>query len=130
MKKIIRPVACVLFTSFISAILILCGCESGEGTAALTITPSAVYLSGTTNNVTLYVGGTSSGTNGAAVTTSGGLRSLSEPLEWRVTNPALGTILESSGNMAVYARYPANGVNTVIVKDQYDAEGFATIHQQ
>jgi len=130
MKKICLSAACLLFALSISAVLVLCGCESGDGTAALTVTPGMVYLSGTTNNVTLYVGGTQTGTNGTAVTTAGGLRSLSEPLEWLVTNPALGTILESGGNMAVYARYPADGVNTVIVKDQYDAEGFATIHQR
>ena len=128
MRKINYSGVLVLLTISLSSVWLLCGCETGDGTAALTVAPSQVSLSGLTNTVTFSVGGTTGASN-TTVTTSGGLRDLSLPLEWRVTNPALGTILESSGRIAVYARYAENGINTVIVKDQYDAEGFATIHQ-
>jgi len=130
MKKTRHSAVFVLFALILSAAWLICGCETGDGTAALLVTPGTVYLSGTTNTVTLTVGGAATTTNGATLATDGGLRDLSLPLEWRVTNPALGTILESSGRIAVYARYAENGINTVIVKDQYDAEGFATIHQR
>jgi hypothetical protein len=123
MKKLSLP-CCVLLAALSAVVWGLVGCETGDGTAALTVTPTEVFLVGATNTVRLTVG-SAGGTN-----TTAGLRSRSLPLEWRVTNPALGQILESSGFVAIYVRSPQNGINTVTVKDQYDAEGFAVIHQR
>lgn len=58
-----------------------------------------------------------------------GTRDLSMPLEWRVSNPDLGSITHSSGSSAVYARTANNGENTVTVRDQYGAEGVAAVKQ-
>lgn len=110
MKKVIwyfSSVALVLIIA-ISAV-VPAGCETGSG-AALTVS--------TSDNVTFTVD-TNSVTKG----------DLALPLEWRVSNPALGTITSSSGYSAVYSRTSQSGVNVIIVEDQYGAEGMATVNQ-
>jgi len=131
MRKTIR--CCALVSVFVLIGLVFSlpiGCEkNSKGTGTLTITPSDVTLVAATNNtVTFTVGGTTSGTN--ATTSTGGLRSLSFPLEWRVSHSSLGVIWSSSGSSAVYVRSKPNGVNIVTVRDQYGAEGFATVRQE
>ncbi len=94
------------------------GCEEAKGLTGLQVDPSSVMLS----------------TNGASVVLSvvGGItnNTLALPLTWRVTDANLGQVTFSSGTTAVYRRSAANGVNTVIVEDQFENEGFATIRQQ
>ena len=97
----------------------LCGCEEGGETVRLTVEPAYVVMSGSFQTFTV-----TSSTNSAS-----GLRPLSFPLEWTVSNRALGSIRPSGNVSAVYTRTAANGVNVVTVKDQYDAEGYATIRQ-
>jgi len=104
--------------------LLFAGCEDGSGTVALLLTPSSTTLSGRTNTVTFTVGG---GTNSTA---DSGLRALSLPLEWWVDNPALGRIIAAGGTQATYTRTSQGGINVVRVRDQYDAEGYATVHQR
>ena len=97
----------------------LTGCEDAKGTHALTVAPS--YLD-------LTAGGTNATTQTFVVTN--GLRELSLPLEWSVSNPELGTIGASGGYSASYIAYDnKSGINTVFVKDQYGAEGVATVRQ-
>gem|GEM_PF-1113416 len=100
--------------------LFLTGCEEGQGTAALTVTPSYVDLTAT-----------SAASNNAVqtFTVTGGLRQLSLPLEWRVSDSALGTIGAVGGDSASYVRKAASGDNSIWVQDQYGAEGVATVHQ-
>ena len=131
MSKTIRP--CGLISTFVLLVVafsLFIGCEKdSKGTATLTVTPSDVTLvAGTNSTVTFTVGSTTSGTN--ATTNTGGLRALSFPLEWNVSHPSLGVIWSSSGSSAVYVRSNPNGVNIVTVKDQYGAEGFATVRQE
>jgi len=95
------------------------GCEDGAGTTALVVTPVEVNLTSSSfsNTVTFSV-------------SSNSLRELSLPLAWSVSNPFLGNIASSAGVSASYSRTPGrHGVNVVIVKDQYDAEGLATVRQ-
>lgn len=100
------------------------GCESAKGTASLTVSPPEVNL----------VDG--SGTNGSytvTFTVVEGLRELSLPLEWHVSNPSVGRIVASAGVSASYQATTRTKdgslINTVIVKDQYDAEGLVTVRQ-
>ncbi len=94
------------------------GCEEAKGLSGLEINPSSVMLS--TNGATVVLSVVGGVTNNA----------LALPLEWRVTDPDLGQITFSSGMTAVYRRSALNGVNTVIAKDQFSNEGYATIRQQ
>jgi len=51
------------------------------------------------------------------------------PLEWSVSNPALGSITSTSGYSAVYTRTAVNGMNNITVRDQNWTEGKATVNQ-
>jgi hypothetical protein len=63
-------------------------------------------------------------------TVTDGLRELSLPLQWSVSRPELGIIVASGGYAATYmAADGTTGDNTVLVKDQYEAEGFALVRQ-
>lgn len=101
-----------------------CGCETGSGTDFLNVSPSSVNTSNKSEVITFTV---AASTNDA---TESGLKTLSLPLTWSVSNPLLGYISESSGYSASYVRNRANGINTISVKDQYGAEGHATVDQQ
>jgi len=97
-------------------ITMLVGCES-EGTVALTVDPPYADLSGGATN------------QNQTFTVVDGLRSLSLPLEWQVSNPGLGHIGASGGSTASYVRTGGSGDNSISVRDQYGAEGVATVHQ-
>jgi len=60
---------------------------------------------------------------------TGGLRELSMPLVWTVSNPQLGYIGSSGGASASYLALDAHGDNAITVVDQYGAEGVATVRQ-
>lgn len=62
-------------------------------------------------------------TNGGVVASS----NLFYPLEWSVSDPSLGIILDSTGNSAVYRTWPGVvGVNIVYCRDQSGREGQAS----
>ena len=98
------------------SVLLLVGCEDGDGTTSLTVTPSDVNLVGSSNSVTLVVDEDS-------------LQELSLPLEWSVTNPEMGDAVGSGGLSAVYSARDTKGVNIVTVRDQFDSEGLVHISQ-
>lgn len=102
----------------VGGVMLLSGCEEAKGTQALTISPSFMDLtaSGSSNSTQTF-------------TVTDGLRSLSLPLEWSVSDPSLGHIGRQGGTSASYVRTAAHGDNSIVVKDQYDAEGVATIRQ-
>lgn len=100
------------------------GCESADGTNGLSVTPSSVTLS-------VSVSSSNATQQLSQMFTASGGGPLALPLEWSVANPALGTIVEQSGSNALYmANSGQKGDNVVTVKDQYDNEGFAAVHQQ
>ena len=97
------------------------GCDSAGGTGGVSITPAAVTL------------GDSSGTNATAsavVFSAQVSDTLALPLEWRVANSALGSIISHSGSNATYkANSGRTGDNIVTVSDQYGNEGSAVVTQ-
>jgi hypothetical protein len=116
MKTILSLGAVGLIVAF-SVASFLVGCED-TGTVALTVTPSYADIS------------TSSSNGMQTFTVTAGLRDLSLPLEWEVSNPGLGSIAGAGGNSASYVRTSdAHGDNSIIVRDQYGAEGVATVRQ-
>jgi len=92
----------------------MAGCEEESG-RSLGVSPGNVTIG---RNVATFTLAVVSGTG-----------DLSLPLQWSVVNPQLGTIMQSSGFMAVYANTGQVGVNTVTVRDQYGSDGFAVITQ-
>ena len=126
MKKAIGSFAILTLCALaLSLGFLVTGCESGKGLESLFISPESVTLTATNKTVIFTAGGESLSTND-----TGQVASLARPLQWYVSDPALGSITKSSGTQAVYTRTTANGENTVIVKDQYDNEGFATVRQE
>ncbi len=121
-----RSVAFSLIFAIAACVLggFLSGCETGGDTTGLTVTPSAYNTTNKSEAVTFTV---AADTNTA---TESGLRELSLPLEWRVSNPLLGFISAQSGYSCTYVRNRANGIQTISVTDQYGAEGHATVDQQ
>lgn len=95
----------------------LTGCEEAENVRGIEVVPPYA---------TLHPTGGGSNTVQFTALVSG---PLALPLEWRVANPALGTIASSSGSNAVYVAHRQRGDNIIYVRDQYDAEGYATVHQ-
>jgi hypothetical protein len=91
------------------------GCERSEDTTVITVRPNPVEITAPNTAVLL--------------TATGGLRALSLPLTWTVSNPAFGTIDPVyRGESAVYVSGTnSRCVNMVTVVDQYGAEGYATI---
>ena len=96
--------------------LVLTGCEEGTS-RALSISPSFALLQGGSNTVTFVV-------------TTNTTQALSLPLEWSVVNPALGSIVARAGYGATYAANGNPGDNVIVVRDQYGAEGMATVRKQ
>lgn len=115
----------------------LAGCEDAAGVWPLNVEPSYVDLSAltpvtvtdTNGNSTTTYGSVSNGTLTQTFTVTGGLRELSLPLTWRVSDASLGNIAAAGGYSASYTRTDARGDNSVIVEDQYGAQGVATVHQ-
>jgi len=103
----------------VGSAMILAGCEEAKGTRALTVSPSFVDLAG--------AGSTNAATQ--TFTVADGLRDLSLPLTWSVSDPSLGYIGRQGGISASYVKTKAHGDNSIIVRDQYDAEGVATVRQ-
>ena len=110
MSAVVVIVAC-------SLALFVSGCEN-QGTVALTVSPSFVDLSAGSSNAT------------QTFTVTEGLRDLSLPLMWSVSDPTAGYIAGSGGNSASYVQTSvSNRDNSITVRDQYGAEGVATVRQ-
>lgn len=98
----------------VAAALVFTGCEKEENAVVITIYPNPIEM--TVSNDTVLL------------TATGGIRALSLPMTWSVSNPLLGTIDPAyHGDFAVYVGRDSNGVNLVTVRDQYGAEGHATV---
>lgn len=106
-----------LAVAILSVALLQSGCEEATGLQGLQVDPRSATLS-TNGQTTVF-------------TVTGGItnETLALPLTWTVQDEGLGLITRSSGFTAVYQRSSQNGVNTVIVRDQYDNEGYATVQQ-
>ncbi len=120
--------------------LLMTGCDEATGLEPILISPSESEM--TTRDTTVWLAASFPGataaikaddTNGTSTVAFGDPVDTTDilhlPLTWKVTNPALGQIVSQGGASAVYVRTTATGVNRIIVRDQYDNEGFATIRQ-
>jgi hypothetical protein len=127
MKKLLVPVLVVVlgFCAIMTAGFLVAGCETGGDTVALTVSPSFVDLTTSSNGVS----STSNTVTQTFTVETNGLRLLSLPLEWSVSNPQLGRIGASGGYSASYVRTDAHGDNAIAVVDQYGARGVATVRQ-
>lgn len=105
--------------------IVIIGCETRDEVSSevLSIKPSEVVLSGSSNTVTFAVDTMVRDYNGISV------RSVNLPLRWEVSNTALGDIVAHQGYNAVYARTSQTGVNVITVRDNSGAEGVATVSQ-
>lgn len=113
-RAISRRASVVAVTAGLVCGVLTTGCEKGD-TQSLGVSPGNATIGWNVARYTLAV--------------VSGARDLSLPLEWTVTNPALGHILHSSGYYATYAQTGEVGVNTITVRDQYGTEGFAVVTQ-
>jgi hypothetical protein len=104
------------------AVLLPTGCEEAKGTVGIQISPPSADLTASTRGGQTFtvLGGTNAVAN---------IRPLALPLIWSVADPSLGTIVEAAGYSAVYQRTTKRGVNSVLVRDQYGAEGIAGVTQ-
>lgn len=97
--------------------IMVAGCETTKtADSAIAVTPSSMTLTGVHASVTFTA---VVGTNTTLVL----------PLNWSVSEPSLGHILNSVGLSAVYESEGGAGNNTVIVRDQANAEGMAVVNQ-
>ena len=127
MKQTSMMLACVgVLTLLVAGVLLNSGCEEASNTESLTVEPSFADLSGLG-----VVGSASNSTFTQTFTVDQrSLRELSLPLTWHVSNPALGDISSAGGRSASYSRKKdAHGDNSVLVEDQYGAQGVATVRQ-
>ena len=86
--------------------IIIGGCETTQSSDNVIVaTPASVTLNASNLVVTFSV---TPGTNASLVL----------PLDWSVTDPALGNITNSASLTATYQSNGSTGVNTVVVHDQ------------
>ena len=108
--------------------MVICGCEGGDDdTTALIIEPTVYDFTTSTDT-----NGSNTASQTAVFTvseTNGGLRAYPLHLTWSVSDSTLGGISSSSGYTAVYTNSSLSGVNVIMVRDQYGAEGSATVRQ-
>mgnify|MGYP001594569579 CR=1 FL=1 len=129
--KTMIPLSVVGLGVLLAVGMLLSGCED-EGTVALTVDPSYVDMSDPSNTNYSTSGSSSNSASTPATqtfTVTAGTRQLSLPLEWSVSNPELGYIAAAGGYSASYVRSGGIGDNAIRVRDQYGAEGVATVHQ-
>ncbi len=112
-----RGAGCGMLALALAITLLAVGCEKAEGLLGLVLEPGAATLG--EEDQTLLITVTGGVTN----------ESLALPLEWRVSNPALGSIEITGRASAIYRRTGRHGMNTVTARDQYKNEGFCVIEQ-
>jgi len=138
MKKLLLGAICIGVIASAAA-LFLTGCDEAEGLETILISPSEKEM--TTRESTIWLtasfpGATKADGDDTNTTSSVGFADpvdpddiLHLPLEWDVTDPSLGQIFGSGGTGALYVRNSNLGVNTIVVRDQYDNEGYAKVRQ-
>ncbi len=138
MKKLVLGAICLSILVSATAVF-LTGCDEAEGLETILITPSDSEMTTRDNSVWLtasFPGATKADGDTTNDTSTAGVGDpvdpddiLHLPLEWDVTDASLGQIFGSGGTSALYVRNSNLGVNTIVVRDQYDNEGYAKIRQ-
>jgi hypothetical protein len=112
--RMIRVVAALVLTAA-ATVWLGVGCENGGSGNALTVEPANSMIGRNIVQFTLAI--------------TGGMRDLSQPIEWSVADPALGRLEHRGGPTVVYFRSAQNGLQVVHARDQYGVEGTAVIEQ-
>ena len=116
-KKSLARIGAFVFGASLAAWL-SAGCDpTASSDTTIKVEPQTTELLGEGASVVLTAAGV--GTNDM----------LYLPLVWSVTRPDLGAIVSSAGRTAVYESNGRVGHNTVIVRDQGEFEGLASIQQ-
>lgn len=141
MKNILYVISIVMLCG-----LFIVGCEESEGNEGLIIDPNYVDMvndssarwftvtgkndaANITSDSTTSSSGTNTTTTTSTVTDNMALNDLSYPLTWSVSDASLGTIVESSGDTALYRKTSNSGHQIITVRDQYGNEGYASVYQ-
>lgn len=143
-----NSVICLCFAMLVG--VVLTGCESAKNSEGLIIDPVSADMAGdgstrwftvigkndaaniTSSNdgsSTTSTGTSTNDTSTTTITSNMALNDLSYPLEWSVSNPAMGTIIRSSGDTALYRMNAVSGHQVITVRDQYGNEGYASVYQ-
>jgi len=102
-------------------LMLLSGCEPGddEVRGEIPVTPASTTLSGDEKTVILTADLSVGDADPEPIV---------YPLEWSVSDPAMGRIVAQSGNKASYTHTSqGTGANTIVVRDQMAREGLATV---
>ncbi|MDF3131220.1 hypothetical protein P0Y35_18595 [Kiritimatiellaeota bacterium B1221] len=91
--------------------------SAGGSEKAITLDPASVTLDGDGLSTVFTASSSAEDTE------------LALPLEWSVSNAALGTFISTGGLSAVYQSTSLLGSNAITVKDQSGAEGVALVYQ-
>jgi hypothetical protein len=115
MKKWLTGILGLELIALLAAFLVT-GCENVQTTDNNIIEVSPTSLAVTGRYIVVY-------------SVSAGSNSLYMPLQWSVSDPRLGTVTQSGALSALYQPNDLAGVNTITVRDQAEAVGFASIDQ-
>ena len=96
--------------------MLFTACESSDEDDSLTVDPEEVELTSDGETQIFEV-----------LYADGEEKKLATPIEWKVSNSAIGFIAEQSGAKAIYQRR-TEGVNIVYAEDQYGSQGYATVN--
>jgi hypothetical protein len=97
--------------------LLGCGPDDGDVRGELEVVPASTVLVGEHEESVILT-----------VVVGEGTEAIVYPLEWSVSNPAIGRIVSQSADKAVYAIYRAvEAGNAITVRDQIGREGIALV---
>ncbi len=113
--------ACVV--SLLIAVAFL-GCEKTNRQVELIVTPNSAILSQAGQQATFMA----SLPEVANAGVSNGTSELLYPLDWSVSDESKGRIIATAGDSAVYQCSVGHGKNVVVVRDQGNREGLASVN--
>ena len=114
-RAVLLGFAAMLSVAVMSGMCVFSGCESAQGLDGLTISPSSVTLTPSSNIVAF--------TAILNVTNS----NLALPITWSLKDESLGSIVSTTPLGAVYQGNGRTGNNVITARDQYGNEGAAAI---
>jgi hypothetical protein len=117
--KTIHVGASVAILALVSSMIMWAGCEESTTEVTINITPPSATVSNWPAVITF-----TASLSGSTATNGGGLF---HPLEWQISDPGVGRILQTAGDSAVYEAIAGPGVNTITVRDQAGYEGVASV---
>lgn len=114
--KTVNALVLAGLVAVVMAGMAMVGCETTTTTDnVLTINPASVTLTNAWAVVTFTASIASTNVP------------LALPLEWSVSDPAIGTIRASGGLSAIYEGKNVQGNNTITVRDQGECDGIAIV---